>query len=186
MLISLWGHSTLSSQPCNMVMEGGYHCNLVPKDSVLHEHSTLNGFEDIRIVHKNKNEACYNNLKQIKAWEVREYVLRQKNAFKQMEFNILEQIPIQTLEKFLGYKFNPIVCKLVIVPHEGVVKDVSFRINQKVLSFFTNHDILTFEKIILNTQFQPEDSMNGSILSYNWVIGRKQIREYLNSQNREK
>ena len=88
-------------------------------------------------------------------------------------------IPVQKLNKFLEYKFNPIVCNLSIATHEGIVREVSFLINRKISSLFSNEDILSFDKVILNTQFAPDYSMKNGIASFSWVIGRKRIRDFL-------
>lgn len=173
------GHLTLSSRTCYMVVEEYNNNALEQKDSVLRKRSSSNGFEEICVLHKNK--VCLIDLKQCEAWEVREYALRQKDILKQMEYNILKQIPIKTLKEALEYKSNPIICKLIIAPHDGVVKKVSFRMNPKFSSCFTNEDILEFENIILNTQFIPDVSINGDIAFYNWAINRKRIKEYLDS-----
>lgn len=182
LLISAFGYLSLCSQPHNMVAES-HDCVCLQKDSVLREHSSQKGFEEIRVIHKNHNDGWYANLKPVQAWEAQEYALRQKEVFRLMRNNILKHIPIQTLNEFLEYKFNPIICKLTIEPHEGVVKKVSFEMNHKVSSFFTDRDIILFENIIVNMRFCPEDSMNGYIKTYYWVINRKQIREYLDPKN---
>lgn len=173
------GHLTLNSHPCYIGTEEYNNIVLEQKDSVLCKRSFSNGFEEVCVVHKKK--VCLINLKQAAAWEVREYALKQKSIFKQIEYNILKQMSIQILNKILGYKSNPIMCKLIIAPHDGVVKKVSFLINHKISSDFTNKDILEFENIILNTQFIPDPSINGDILSCNWVIGRKVIKNFLGS-----
>lgn len=179
LFLFFWGHLTLSSHSCYIGTKEYNNIVLEPKDSVLCRRSFSNGFEEICVVHTKK--VCLINLKQPAAWEIREYALRQKNIFKQMEYNILKCIPAQILNKILEYKFNPILCKLIIAPHDGIVKKVSFQMSHKISSDFTNEDILVFENIILHTQFIPDSSINGDILLCNWVIGRKVIKEFLSS-----
>ena len=173
------GHLTLSSHPCYIGTEE-YNIVLEQKDSVLCERVSANLFEKIRIVHK--EEVCLRNLKQSPYWEISEYGQKQKSIFKQMRTDIIKQIPVPTLSKSLEYKFNPIICELTIAPHEGVVKKVSFLINHEISSDFTDEDILELERIILNTQFIPDSSISGDVLVCNYAIGRKAIREYLDSK----
>ncbi|SEA62991.1 hypothetical protein SAMN05216455_11125 [Segatella bryantii] len=170
------GHLTVNSHPCYVDREECY--NLEQKDSVLRER-ILDRFEKINIVHTNRENLT--GLKQSADWEVRKYALKQKSIFKQMEYNILKQVSFQILNKVLGYKFNPIICKLIIAPHDGVVKKVSFQMSHKISSDITNKEILEFENIILNTQFIPDPSITGDILLCNWVIGREAIKKYLDS-----
>lgn len=183
LIISLFmffsGHLTLSSQPCYMEGEEYNNKVLEKQDSVVRKRNSQNGFEEIYVKHTNK--VCLIDLKPSEAWEVREYALRQKNIFKQMEYNIIKQISAQTLKMFLECKSNPVICKLIIILNKGIIREVSFQMNQKASSVFTNDDILKFERIILNTHFSPDDSLSGDIAVYYWAISRKRIKEYLDT-----
>ena len=99
-----------------------------------------------------------------------------------MEYGIIKQIPVRTLCKSLEYKFNPVILELTIAPRDGVVKRVSFQINHEISSDLTDEDILELEKTILNTHFSPDSSISGDILVCNYAIGRKAIKEYLDSK----
>ena len=176
-LILCLGHLNLNGQPYNIALEKSNNNCLNQTGSVLRENNSKNHFEKIRVIHK--NEGCRCNLQQIEARETREYVMRQQNVIDKMEYNLLKHIPVQKLNKFLEYKFNPIVCNLSIATHEGIVREVSFLINRKISSLFSNEDILSFDKVILNTQFAPDYSMKNGIASFSWVIGRKRIRDFL-------
>lgn len=173
------GHLTLSSHPCYI---GTEECNIVlgQKDSVSREHFSSDRFERISVLHSKKESLT--GLKQAEFWETKEYATRQKSIFEQMEYNIIKQIPVQILNKALKYKVSTIVCKLIITPHDGLVKKVSFRTEYKISSYFSNADILNFENIILNTRFTPEHLTTGDFVVYYWPIHQKTIREHLDSK----
>lgn len=178
LLLSFAGYLTVSSQTCNRTEKE--YCCLAQADSVVREHS-VNTFGEIYVKHKNDDSLC--NLKWIKDyWGFNEYMSKQKGILKQMANKIIEQISVQSLNEFLGYKFNPIICKLVIAPHEGVIKKVTFMMNPTVSSHFTDNDIRVFENIILNTRLTSDDSMDGDIARWTMGISRDQIREFLQSQ----
>lgn len=99
-----------------------------------------------------------------------------------MEYNIIKQIPARILNKALKYKVSTIVCKLIITPHDGLVKKVSFQTEYKISSYFTNEDILNFENIVLNTKFTPEHLTTGDFVVYYWPIRHKIIKQYLDSK----
>ena len=180
LFLFLWGHFSLSSHPCHISTE---ECNNIvsgQKDSVLRGRISSNRFEEIRVVHK--EEVCLRNLKRSPYWEISEYGQKQKSIFKQMEYGIIKQIPIRTLCKSLEYKFNPVILELTIAPRDGVVKRASFQINHEISSDLTDEDILELEKTILNTHFSPDSLISGDILVCNYAIGRKAIKEYLDSK----
>ena len=139
-----------------------------------------NRFERISIVHA--REESLTDLKRAEFWETNEYATRQKSIFEQMEYNIIKQIPVRILNKALKHKASPIFCRLIITPHNGLVKKVSFRTEYEISSYFTNEDILNFENIILNTKFTPEHLTTGDFVVYYWPIHQKTIREYLDSK----
>lgn len=179
LFLFLWGYFSLSSHPCHI---GTEECNNIvsgQKDSVLRARISSNRFEEIRVVHK--EEVCLRNLKRSPYWEICRYGQKQKSIFKQMEYGIIKQIPVRTLCKSLEYKFNPVILELTIAPRDGVVKRVSFQINHEISSDLTDEDILELEKTILNTHFSPDSSISGDILVCNYAIGRKAIKEYLDS-----
>lgn len=99
-----------------------------------------------------------------------------------MEYQILKRIPVQTLNEFLKYKFNPIICYLTISLHDGIAKDVTFLINNKIGSLLSNEDYIEFNNIILNTQFKPDDSYNHKTGAFYWAITRKQIKGFLKNK----
>ncbi len=180
LFLFLWGHFPLSSHPCHI---GTEECNNIvsgQKDSVLRERIYSNRFERISIVHA--REESLTDLKRAEFWETKEYATRQKNIFEQMEYNIIKQIPARILNKALKYKVSTIVCKLIITPHDGLVKKVSFQTEYKISSYFTNEDILNFENIVLNTKFTPEHLTTGDFVVYYWPIHQKTIKEYLDSK----
>lgn len=178
LIMSCTGCLTLCSQTCNGTEQE--NCSLAQADSVVRENS-VNTFAEIYVKHKNDDSLL--NLKWIKDyWGFNEYMSKQKGILKQMANKIIEQIPVQSLNEFLRYKFNPIICKLVITPHEGVIKKVTFMMNPTVSSHFTDNDIRVFENIILNTRLTSDDSLDGDIATWNWVVSRNQIREFLQSQ----
>ena len=180
LFLFLWGHFPLSGHPCHI---GTGECNnivLGQKDSVLRERIYLNRFERISIVHA--REESLTDLKRAEFWETNEYATRQKSIFEQMEYNIIKQIPVRILNKALKHKASPILCRLIITPHNGLVKKVSFRTEYEISSYFTNEDILNFENIILNTKFTPEHLTTGDFVVYYWPIHQKTIREYLDSK----
>lgn len=179
LFLFLWGHYTLSSHPCYIGTEEINNIVSGQKDSVLREYIYSNRFERISVIHA--REECLKDLKQTEFWEANEYATRQEKIFEQMECNIIKQIPVQILNKALKYKVIPIVCKLIITPHNGLVKKVSFRTEYKISSYFTNEDILNFENIVLNTKFTPEHLTTGDFVVYYWPIRRKKIKEYLDS-----
>lgn len=76
-------------------------------------------------------------------------------------------------------KISPIVCKLFIVPLEGVIKKVSFWIIKEAAPAFKDEDILALENVVLNTRLSPDDSMNGDFAIIYWPIGRKLVKQYL-------
>ena len=175
------GQIALYGQSHNMTVVGDKRTST---DSVSRVYIPNANFENIYVIHNNKEYVS--NSKQIKDYETKEYALRQQCVIDKIEYEILRNIPVPKLESFLNYKFNPIICNLVVSVHTGSVKKVSFQIYHKISSLISNEDILTFERIILDAHFNPDDSLHGDVASFYWVIGRKQIREYLNSQNREK
>lgn len=181
LIISLFlgGHLTLSGHPCYVGTEEYNNIVLEQKDSVLRKHIYSNRFETISIVHTKKESLT--DLKQTEIWETKEYTTRQKSIFEQMEYNVIGQIPVQILNKALKYKYSTIICKLIIAPHDGIVKKVSFQMMCKVSSYFTNEDILNFENIILNTKFNPEFLTSGDIVVCYWPIRRQSIKLYLDS-----
>ena len=180
LFLFLWGHYTLSSHPCYIGTEEINNIVSGQKDSVLREHFSSDRFENINIVHSRKENLT--GLKQAEFWETKEYATRQKNIFEQMEYNIIKQIPARILNKALKYKVSTIVCKLIITPHDGLVKKVSFQTEYKISSYFTNEDILNFENIVLNTKFAPEHLTTGDFVVYYWPIHQKTIKEYLDSK----
>ena len=180
LLLSFAGYLTVSSQTCDKAEKENL-C-LAISDSVVREHFS-DSFEKIRVVHK--NDDSLRNLKWIKDyWGFNEYMSKQKGILKQMANKIIEQIPVQSLNEFLRYKFNPIICKLVITPHEGVIKKVTFMMNPTVSSHFTDNDIRVFENNILNTRLTSDDSMDGDIARWTMGISRDQIREFLQSNHK--
>lgn len=177
--MSFSGHSILYGQPCDMVVEEHNNYVLGQKDSVLRERINSNRFEKISIVHTKQESLT--DLKQTEIWETNEYAMRQKSIFEQMEYKVIEQIPIPILKKALEYKYSPIICKLIIAPHDGFVKKTSFQMRYEISSYFTNEDILNIENIILNTKFTPEHLTSGDIVVYYWPIRRQSIKKYLDS-----
>lgn len=180
LFLLLWGNFSLGSHPCYISTEEYNNIVVNQKDSVLRGRISSNRFEEIRVIHK--EEVCLRNQKQSPYWEICRYGQKQKSIFKQMEYDIIKQIPVRTLCKSLEYKFNPVILELTIAPRNGVVKRVSFQINHEISSDLTDEDILELEKIILNTQFIPDSSISGDVLVCNYVIGRKAIRKYLDSK----
>lgn len=175
----LGGHLTLCGYPCSVGTEESNNIVLEQKDSVLRERINSNRFEKISIVHTKQESLT--DLKQTEIWETKEYAMRQKSIFEQMEYKVIEQIPIPILKKALKYKYSPIICKLIIAPHDGFVKKASFQMRYKISSYFTNEDILNIENIILNTKFTPELLTSGDIVVYNWPIRCQSIKKYLDS-----
>ena len=178
LLIVCCGHVSVNAQTC-MTDKGKCTNNCSQQaDSVVHETVSKDGFEKIRVIHKEQGDVS--DLHPIEAWESREYFLRQKAVLEKMESEILKRIPVQNLSLFFDYKFNPIICDLNVATREGVVKKVSLCINRKISSLLSDDDIRAFDKIILNTQFAPEVSTKGDMASFSWAIGRKRIQEFLN------
>lgn len=177
LFISFAGYLTVSSQNCDKA-EKETHC-LAPTDSVVRKNYS-DGQSTIRVVHN--NDECLHKLKHIDEWEVSKYFDKQRDRFNQMAYHIMEKLPVQTLNKFLEYKFKPIVVKLTISIREGRVKTASFMLRSEVASQLTDNDIRVIEDVILCTQLIPENSLNGDKVTLGWGIGRNKIREFLQSQ----
>jgi hypothetical protein len=177
LLLSFAGYLTVSSQTCDKA-EKETHC-LAQADSVVREHYSERLYV-IRVVHN--DEKSLRMLKHIDEWEVDGYLKKQKDILAMMRYNIMEQIPVEKLNKFLEYKHSRIVINLTISIREGRVKTVYFTLRPEIASQLTDNDIRVMEDVILGTQFEPEISLNGDKVFFTTVINDNHIREFLQSQ----
>lgn len=158
--------------------------NVVDKKSSLLQDSIVRGhfssmYEKVYVVHRPDSNASKNH-KWINEYEMHEYFAKQRDVMMQVEKKILDIMPRPFLNKSLEYKYNPVFFHMVVSARKGVVESASIWINNNISALISDNLILELDDIILKTRLVPFNSEIGDKTTFDWVISRQRIKEFLN------